>query len=64
MNRGRECIIFRVGMETKLTSAFSMRAGYNFQSSPIHEDSFKNIPFTDETRTDARIFKFEVASRQ
>lgn len=44
---------FRVGMETKLTSAFSMRAGYNFQSSPIHEDSFKNIPFTDETRTDA-----------
>lgn len=44
---------FCVGMETKLTSAFSMRAGYNFQSSPIHEDSFKNIPFTDETRTDA-----------
>lgn len=53
---------FRVGMETKLTSAFSMRAGYNFQSSPIHEDSFKNIPFTDETRTDAEYLNLK--SRQ
>lgn len=44
---------FRAGMETKLTSAFSLRAGYNFRSAPIHEDSFKNIPATDETRTDA-----------
>lgn len=44
---------FRAGMETKLTSAFSLRAGYNFRSAPIQEDAFKNIPVTDETRTDA-----------
>lgn len=44
---------FRAGMETKLTSAFSLRAGYNFRSAPIQEDAFKNIPATDETRTDA-----------
>lgn len=44
---------FRVGMETKLTDAFSVRAGYNFQSSPIKTNSFKNIAATDNTRTDA-----------
>lgn len=44
---------FRAGMETKLTSAFSLRAGYNFRSVPIHENAYKNIPITDPTRTDA-----------
>lgn len=43
---------FRVGMETKVTSAFSVRAGYNFRSAPITDDAFKNIMVTDETRTD------------
>lgn len=42
---------FRIGMETKVTSAFSVRAGYNFRSASVYDDSFKNIPDTDETRT-------------
>ena len=42
---------FRVGMETKVSSAFSVRAGYNFRSALIYDDSFKNIAGTDETRT-------------
>lgn len=53
---------FRVGMETKLTNAFSVRAGYNFRSAPVMEDSFKNIPATDETRTDAEYMNLK--SRQ
>ena len=42
---------FRAGMETKLTDAFSLRVGYNYQSSPIVEDAFRNIEVTDNTRT-------------
>ena len=42
---------FRAGMETKLTDAFSLRVGYNYQSSPIVEDAFRNIEATDNTRT-------------
>lgn len=38
-------------METKLTDAFSLRVGYNYQSSPIVEDAFRNIEVTDNTRT-------------
>ena len=48
----RDVHTFRVGMETKISPAFSVRAGYNFRSSPIYSDAFKNIPATDETRTD------------
>lgn len=53
---------FRVGMETKVTSAFSVRAGYNFRSTPITGDAFKNIPVTDNTRTDAEYLNLK--SRQ
>ena len=53
---------FRAGMETKLTSAFSLRAGYNFRSAPMYEDSYKNIAYTDETRTDAEYLN--IKSRQ
>lgn len=42
---------FRAGMETKLTDAFSLRVGYNYQSSPIVDDAFRNIEATDNTRT-------------
>lgn len=44
---------FRIGMESKLMPALSLRAGYNFRSAPMYDDSLKNFPFTDETRTDA-----------
>ncbi|EDV00017.1 hypothetical protein [Phocaeicola coprocola] len=53
---------FRVGMETKVSSAFSVRAGYNFRSTPITGDAFKNIPVTDNTRTDAEYLNLK--SRQ
>lgn len=53
---------FRAGIETKLTSMFSVRAGYQFRSTPISEDSFKNIPETDETRTDTEYWNLK--SRQ
>lgn len=51
--------IFRAGMEAWLTPKFSIRAGYNFQSSPIAGDSFKNIAATDETRTDPEYFNLK-----
>ena len=41
---------FRAGIETNV-DGFCVRAGYNFQSAPIENDSFKNIAATDETRT-------------
>lgn len=50
---------FRVGMEACVTPRFSVRAGYNFQSSPITDDSFKNIAATDETRTDPEYFNLK-----
>lgn len=53
---------FRVGMETKVSSAFSVRAGYHFRSTPITGDAFKNIPVTDNTRTDAEYLNLK--SRQ
>lgn len=53
---------FRVGMETKVSSAFSVRAGYHFRSTPITSDAFKNIPVTDNTRTDAEYLNLK--SRQ
>lgn len=53
---------FRVGMETKVSSAFSVRAGYHFRSIPIKSDAFKNIPATDNTRTDAEYLNLK--SRQ
>lgn len=53
---------FRVGMETKVSSAFSVRAGYHFRSTPITSDAFKNIPATDNTRTDAEYLNLK--SRQ
>lgn len=53
---------FRVGMETKIASAFSVRAGYHFRSAPIMSDAFKNIPATDNTRTDAEYLNLK--SRQ
>lgn len=53
---------FRVGMETKVSSAFSVRAGYHFRSAPIMSDAFKNIPDTDNTRTDAEYLNLK--SRQ
>ena len=53
---------FRVGMETKVSSAFSVRAGYHFRSTPITSDAFKNIPATDNTRTDAEYMNLK--SRQ
>lgn len=53
---------FRVGMETKVSSAFSVRAGYHFRSTPIKSDAFKNIPATDNTRTDAEYLNLK--SRQ
>lgn len=53
---------FRVGMETKVSSAFSVRAGYHFRSTPITSDAFKNIPVTDKTRTDAEYLNLK--SRQ
>lgn len=53
---------FRAGMETKLTSAFSLRAGYNFRSAPMSEASYKDIPYTDETRTDPEYLN--IKSRQ
>ncbi|WP_270673051.1 outer membrane protein transport protein [Phocaeicola coprocola] len=53
---------FRVGMETKVSSAFSVRAGYHFRSTPITSDAFKNIPVTDNIRTDAEYLNLK--SRQ
>lgn len=44
---------FRAGMETKLADVFSVRVGYNYQSSPIVADAFRNIEVTDNTRTTA-----------
>ena len=41
---------FRAGLETNV-DGFCVRAGYNFQSSPIQASSYKNIAGTDETRT-------------
>lgn len=52
---------FRIGMETKI-EGFAIRAGYNFKSAPIKEESFKNIPVTDNTRTDAEYMNMK--SRQ
>ena len=51
----------RIGMETKI-EGFAIRAGYNFKSSPIKEESFKNIAATDNTRTDPEYMN--VKSRQ
>jgi hypothetical protein len=53
---------FRVGMETKVSSAFSVRAGYHFRSTPITSNAFKNISDTDNTRTDAEYLNLK--SRQ
>lgn len=44
---------FRAGLETKLADVFSVRVGYNYQSSPIVADAFRNIEATDNTRTTA-----------
>ena len=53
---------FRVGMEAKFSPAFSFRAGYNYVTSPIKDNSARYIPnlntnindqiWFDETRTD------------
>ena len=50
------------GRESKVSSAFSVRAGYHFRSTPITSDAFKNIPATDNTRTDAEYMNLK--SRQ
>ncbi len=50
---------FRVGMEVKPIPEFSIRAGYYYKSSPIEDDSFKNIAATDETRTDPEYFNLK-----
>ena len=42
---------FKVGLEVKPTSAFSIRAGYNYISAPMKKDAFRiiayNSPFTE-----------------
>lgn len=53
---------FRIGMEAKFTSQFSFRAGYNYVTSPIADNSARYVPnlstnkadyiWFDETRTD------------
>ncbi|WP_278970640.1 OmpP1/FadL family transporter [Phocaeicola barnesiae] len=53
---------FRIGMEAKLTPQFSFRAGYNYVTSPIADNSARYVPnlstnkadyiWFDETRTD------------
>ena len=53
---------FRVGMEAKFSPAFSFRAGYNYVTSPIKDNSARYVPnlvtnyadqiIFDETRTD------------
>lgn len=53
---------FRIGMEAKFTPQFSFRAGYNYVTSPIADNSARYVPnlstnkadyiWFDETRTD------------
>ena len=53
---------FKVGVESNLTDNFSVRCGYNYQTSPIKTNSVKYVPniesqmnnyiWYDETRTD------------
>lgn len=53
---------FRVGLEAKLAPSFSFRAGYNYVTSPIKDNSARYVPnletnlndqiWFDETRTD------------
>lgn len=53
---------FRVGMEARFSPAFSFRAGYNYVTSPIKDNSARYVPnletnlgdqiYFDETRTD------------
>lgn len=53
---------FRIGMEAKFTPRFSFRAGYNYVTSPIADNSARYVPnlstnkadyiWFDETRTD------------
>lgn len=53
---------FRIGMEAKFSPAFSFRAGYNYVTSPIADNSARYVPnlstnkadyiWFDETRTD------------
>jgi len=47
--------IFKIGMEVKPTDEFSIRAGYNFISSPIKDGAFRTIaydsPFTETDYT-------------
>ncbi len=61
---------FRVGMEAKLSENFSLRAGYNYVTSPIKETSVRYTPdiqsvsdaqyiYYDETRTDPEYFNLK-----
>lgn len=51
----------RLGAEIRVAPMFSLRAGYNYITAPIHSDAFKNLPY-NSIRTDTEFSNIKSTS--